>query len=95
MSGRLSVMMWRTPMITQSVGVPRTAKCRGEISRKPQRIVQRQRMRDARLVALGRDHPDVVGDLLGDILDDADTRRVDAVVVGAQNPHEASSCLSR
>ena len=27
-------MMWRTPMMTQSVGVPLTAKCRSPISRR-------------------------------------------------------------
>ena len=48
-------------MMTQSVGVPFTAQMAGRDLAQPQRIVQRQRMRHAGLVRLGRDHPDIVG----------------------------------
>jgi hypothetical protein len=68
-------------MMTQSVGVPFTAKWRGDLAQ-PQRIVERQRMRDAALVGLGRDDPDVVGELAGDRLERLQARRVDAVVIG-------------
>src|SRR6185369_10237852 len=44
-------------------------------------------MRHAGLIHLRRDHPDIVGQLLGDLLDDADTRRVDPVIIGAKNAH--------
>jgi len=49
----------------------------------PQRVVQRQRVRHAGLVEFGRNHPDVVGQLLRDLLYNLEARRVDAVVVGA------------
>ena len=74
-------------MITQSVGVPRTAKWRGPTSRSRKRIVQRQRMRDAGLIEFRRHHPDVVGQRAGDLLDDLQAGSVDAVVVGAENSH--------
>ena len=74
-------------MITQSVGVPRTAKCRGPTSRSRKRIVQRQRMRDAGLVELRRHHPDVVGQRTRDLLDDLQAGGMDAVVIGAENSH--------
>ena len=53
----------------------------------PQRIVERERMRHAGLVVLGRDHPDVVGQSLRDLLADFQARRVDAVVVGDKDAH--------
>ena len=54
-----------------------------------QGIVERERMRDARLVALGRDDEDVVGKLGGDGLEHFEARRMDAVVVGEQDAHGA------
>ncbi len=48
-------------MMTQSVGVPRTAKVPRADFAQAQRIVQRQRMRHAGLIEFGRHHPDVVG----------------------------------
>ena len=53
----------------------------------PQRIVERQRMRHAGLVVFGRDHPDVVGELAGDLLADLQPMGVDAVIVGDQDAH--------
>ena len=80
-------------MITQSVGVPRTAKWRGPTSRRRKRIVQRQRMRDAGLIELRRHDPDVVGQRARDLFDDLQARGMDAVVIGAENSHP-SKCLS-
>ena len=47
--------------------------------------MQAHRVRDAALVVLGRDNPDLVSELGGDLLANRQTRRVDAVVVGDQN----------
>ena len=58
----------------------------------PQRIVQRQRMRDAGLIEFRRHHPDVVGQRARDLLDDLQAGGVDAVVIGAENSHP-SKCL--
>ena len=58
----------------------------------PQGIVQRQRMRDARLIQLRRHDPDVVGQRAGDLLHDLQAGCVDAVVIGAENSHP-SKCL--
>src|SRR3954451_4375757 len=52
-------------------------------------IVKRQRMRNTGLVELRRDHPDVVGQFARDLLDDLQPRRVNAVVIGTENPHSA------
>ena len=81
-------MMWRTPMITQSVGVPLTAKWRGADLAQPQRIVERERMRDARLVEFRRHHPDVVGERARDLARSTSSpRRVNAVVIGDEDAH--------
>ena len=55
----------------------------------PQRVVERQRMGDARLVVFRRDHPDVVGKLARDLLAHVEPFGVDAVVVGDQDAHRA------
>ena len=80
-------------MMTQSVGVPRTAKRRSLDLAQPQRIVERERMRDAGLIVFRRDHPDVVGQLARDLLADVEPFRVDAVVVGDKDAQ--SSPLER
>src|SRR5438067_1739533 len=49
-------------------------------------------MRDAGLIELRRHDPDVVGQRAGDLLDDLQPRRMNAVVVGAENSHP-SKCL--
>jgi hypothetical protein len=54
-----------------------------------QRIVERQRMGDARLVVFRRDHPDVVGQSARDLLAHVEPFRVDAVVVGDKDAHRA------
>ena len=82
-------------MITQSVGVPRTAKWRGPTSRSRKRIVQRQRMRDAGLIELRRHDPDVVGQRARDLLDDLQAGGMDAVVIGAENSHPSKCLLVR
>ncbi len=74
-------------MMTQSVGVPLMAKRRSSDRAQAQRIVERERMRDARLVELGRHHPDVVGQRARDLGADVETGRVDAVVIGDQDAH--------
>ena len=53
------------------------------------RIVQRQRMRDAGLIELGRHHPDVVGQRSRDLLDNLQAGGMNAVVIGAENSHPA------
>ena len=53
----------------------------------PQRIVERQRMRDARLIVLRRDDPDIVGQRARDLGADIEAFGVNAVVVGDQNAH--------
>ena len=90
----VSPRMWRAPMITQSVGVPRTAKWRGPTSRSRKRIVQRQRMRDAGLIEFRRHDPDVVGQSAGDFLDDLQAGGMNAVIIGAENPHPSRCLLS-
>ena len=72
-------------MITQSVGVPRTAKRRSRDLAQPQRIVERERMGDARLVVFRRDHPDVVGQFARDLLAHVEPVRMNAVVIGDQD----------
>ena len=57
----------------------------------PQRIIERERVRHARLVQLRRHDPDVVGKRARNLLDDLQARRVDAVVIGAENPHPAKT----
>ncbi len=52
-----------------------------------QRVAERQRMRHPRLVALRRDHGDVVGEFAGDRFEDCQALRVDAVVIGEQDSH--------
>ena len=71
----------------------------GEVARadlaQPQRIVQRQRMRNAGLVELGRHDPDVVGECARDLLDDLQPGRMDAVIIGAENSHPAKALFDR
>jgi len=47
------------------------------------RIVERERMRDARLVQLRRHDPNVVGEFPCDLLDDLQARGMNAIVIGA------------
>ena len=56
----------------------------------PQRIVERQRMRDAGLIVFRRDHPDVVGQPARDLLADVEPFRMDAVVIGDKDAHHFS-----
>jgi hypothetical protein len=53
----------------------------------PQRIVERERVRDAGLVELRRDHPDVVGQRTADLDADVEPLRMDAVIVGDEDTH--------
>ena len=78
-------------MMTQSEGVPFTAKRFSETWRRRRGSFERQRVRDAGLVALGRHDPDVVGQGPGDALQGFESRRVDAVVVGDQDAHQLFS----
>src|SRR5882757_3380984 len=48
-------------------------------------------MRHARLIELRRHDPDVVGQRAGDLLDDLQARRMDAVVICAEDSHSLSA----
>ena len=74
-------------MMTQSVGVPFTAKCRSRDLAQAQRIVERERMRHAALVGLRRHHPHVVRQRARDAPPALQAGGMDAVVVGAENAH--------
>ncbi len=47
-------------------------------------------MRDAGLIKLGCDHPDIVGQSARNLLDDLQPGGVNAVVIGAENAHAAN-----
>ena len=51
----------------------------------PERAPDRQRVAGRALLAFGRHHPDVAAEPPGDALQDLETRRVDASVVGDQD----------
>ena len=87
--GGLSFSRCRQPIITQSVGVPLTAKRRSAICAQAQRHGEGERMGGARLLGFRRDHPDIVGKRAGDLFRDGKARRVDAVVIGDKNAHQA------
>jgi hypothetical protein len=53
----------------------------------PQRIVERERMRDAGLIGFRRDDPDVVRERARDLGAHVEPRRMDAVVVGNEDAH--------
>ena len=55
----------------------------------PQRIVERQRMRDAGLIVLRRHHPDLVRQLARDLRADIETFGMNAVVIGDQDAHSS------
>ena len=65
-------------MMTQSVGVPLTAKRRSPTGRSRSGIDERKRMRDARLVVFGRHDPDVVGERTRDLGAGVEPIRVNA-----------------
>jgi hypothetical protein len=44
--------------------------------------MQADRVRDAALVVLRRDHPNLARKLAGDVFEDFETRRFDTVVIG-------------
>ena len=73
--------------MTQSVGVPFTAKWRSPTSRSRSGSLSDSECDDAGLVGLRRDHPDVVGQFARDLLADFEAGSVNAVVVGDQNAH--------
>ena len=74
-------------MITQSLGVPRSANFRSFDLPEAERVVERQRMRKAALVVLRRHHPDVVRQDARDALEHLEPGGVDAVVIGDENAH--------
>ena len=53
----------------------------------PQRIVERERMRDAGLIEFGGDHPDIIRQRAANLGADIEAVRVDAVVVGHEDAH--------
>ena len=87
--GGLSFITSAIAIITQSVGVPVTAKRFSADLAQAQRQRERQRMRGAGLFGFGRHHPDIVGQRAGDLLGDDQARRMDAVVIGDENAHRA------
>ncbi len=52
-----------------------------------QRLGQSERVRGAGLIGLRRDHPDIVGEIGGDLLEHVETGGLDAVVIGDQDAH--------
>jgi hypothetical protein len=60
-----------------------------------QRIVQRQRMRNAGLVELRRHDPDVIRQRARNLLDHFQAGRMDAVVIGAENSHPLNYLFGR
>ena len=50
-------------------------------------------MRGAGLFRLRREHPDIVGQRAGDFFRDGEARRMNAVVIGDKNPHQALAIL--
>ena len=73
--------------MTQSVGVALHGKMTLGYFAQAQRIVERERMRDAALIRLGRDDDDVVRQLPRDRLQRLQAGSVDAVVIGAEDAH--------
>jgi hypothetical protein len=53
--------------------------------------MQADRVRDAALVVLRRDNPNLVGELAGDLFENFETRRFDAVVIGYENTIQQSA----
>jgi hypothetical protein len=53
--------------------------------------MQADRVRDAALVVLGRDDPNLVAELARDPLEDFETRRFDTVVIGYENTIQHSA----
>ncbi len=53
--------------------------------------MQADRVRDAALVVLRRDDPNLVRELAGDPLEDFEARRFDAVIIGYQNTIQHSA----
>ena len=80
-------MMWRTAMITQSVGVPFTAYCCGPDFAQAQRIVERQRMRDAGLSVSGATTQTSSDKARAISSQTFKPRRMNAVVVGDKDAH--------
>src|SRR4051794_8615653 len=52
-------------------------------------------MRDPGLIEFRRHNPEVVRQRTRDLFDDFQTRRVDAVVIGTENPHSAHTTFLR
>ena len=86
-------MMWRTPMMTQSVGVPFTAKWRREISRRRSGSLRESECETPLWSVSGATTQTSSESCSGDRFQDFQPGRVDAVVVGAQDAHD-QACLS-
>ena len=98
-------MILRTPMITQSVGVPCTAKWRGPISRSRSGLLSDSEWATPDWSVSGATTKTSSDSSLRDRLQNLQARRVDAVVIGEQDAHgiasparrgfEAPSCSAR
>jgi hypothetical protein len=53
--------------------------------------MQADRVRDPALIVLGRDDPNLVGELAGDPFQNGQTRRFDTVVIGYENTIQQSA----
>jgi hypothetical protein len=73
--------MWARPIITASVGVPVTQLAQAH------RAGEGERVAGARLLLGRSDDPDIVGKGARDRLQHLEAGRVDAVVVGEEDPH--------
>ena len=80
-------------MMTQSVGVPLTAKRRGPSERKRNGSLIESECDDAGLIVFRRNHPDVVGQGARDLLADVEAFGIDAVVIGDENAHYVRSIV--
>ena len=74
------------PATTQSAGEPPgMAKTRERAFDQLEFAAEGEAVRGARLVAVGRDDPDVVAELARDLLHHGDAGRIDAVVIGDED----------
>ena len=87
----------RMPLIarlTQSVGVPSTAKARGPTGSMRSGRCKRQRVADRALIAVRRDHPDLV-QIRQRLAQRREPIRGDAVVIAQQNGHTRQATTRR
>jgi hypothetical protein len=57
----------------------------------PDRVMQADRVRDAALIVLRRDDPNLVGEVAGDLFEDFETRRFNTIVISYENTIQHSA----